>query len=88
MIFAGSLSLCAAPAFAHTVSYGYVAGTQPGAYTFWFGTYHSAATANYTEGSLQLTCGGGFNSAVAFVKTATTLVYTQPVGLVTGTNYF
>ena len=80
-----SLATCfCSVAHAHTVAYGYVAGTQPGQYTFWFGTYHSIATANYTEGSLRLTCGGGFAATVPF----TTLVTTKPTGLVTGTNYY
>jgi large repetitive protein len=78
------LAISVASSLAHTVSYGYVAGTQPGTYTFWFGTYHTAATANYMEGSIQLTCGGGFNQTVPF----TTLVSVRPAGLVAGTNYF
>ena len=66
------------------MSYGYVTGTQLGTYTFWYGTYHTVATANYMEGSLQLTCGGGFSATTPFSQ----LVHTQPAGLVGGTNYF
>jgi large repetitive protein len=72
----------ASSASAHTVSYGYVPGTQPGQYTFWFGTYHTGV--NYTEGQIQLTCGGGYSATTSF----TSLVLTRPAGLVAGTNYF
>ena len=86
------LVISAVPAVAHTVSYGYVAGTQPGQYTFWFGTYHTSTAAgvspvNYTEGNLQLTCGGGFSQTLSF-GTQNNLVYTLPAGLVKGSNYF
>ena len=81
-VAAGALALSSIAAQAHTVSYGYVASTQPGVYTFWFGTYHN--TTNFTEGSLKLTCGGGFSSTLAF----NTLVTARPAGLVAGSNYF
>ena len=73
------LALFTTAAQAHTISYGYVAGTQPGTYTFWYGSYHT--TTNFTEGSLKLTCGGGFSSTVSF-GTQNNLVYSLPSGLV------
>ena len=80
--------LSATPAYAHTVSYGYVAGTQPGQYTFWFGTYHTLAGFGfgppYTQGSLQLACAGVPVQTVTFTNVVTAL----PAGLVKGTNYF
>ena len=61
-----------------------MASTQPGTYTFWFGTYHT--TTNFTEGSLRLTCGGGFSQTQTF--TTVTALNAKPAGLVAGTNYF
>lgn len=72
--------LFAAQAYAHTVSVGYE-NAGPGAVTFWYGTYHNTA---FTEGSMQLTDGGSYNTTTGF----TLLTQTKPTGLVDGTTNF
>lgn len=65
-------------AAAHTVTVGYaMSGTTV---TLWYGTYHET---NFNEGSLSLTGAGGTT-----ISQFNLLQSTQPIGLVSGVNWF
>jgi hypothetical protein len=79
-----ALSACAwtAPAGAHTVTYGYVPGIEPGVYTFWFRAHHAPTEANFTKGSVSLACDGGY----AQTSPLSRVVTEKPSGLVDGNS--
>ena len=88
--FAMAFSLLAGSAvaaLAHTVSYGYIAGENPGEVDFWFGSYHSPSGGIPFESQLSLSGVDGTAygpSIFNFDATSTTL----PTGLAFGDNYF
>ncbi|SMX22494.1 hypothetical protein [Boseongicola aestuarii] len=82
--------IAACGAFAHTVSFGYVAGANAGEVEFWFGSYHwnGGDVLNIPfESQLSLVGTGGTSygpSIFSFDMSSISL----PSGLVTGDNYF
>ena len=81
VLFVGS----AITAAAHTVSYGYIAGANPGEVDFWFGSYHTGAIPFESQLSLSGVDGTVYGPSIFnFDTTSSTL----PTGLTLDDNYF
>ncbi len=88
---AASILALSTAASAHTVSYGYLAGANPGEVDFWFGSYHPYGVPTLAaipiEGALDLVGVNGTTYAsqqFTFDLKSVSL----PTGLVTDDNYF
>lgn len=81
----GVFTMVSMPTQAHTVSLGYLPGSNPGEVIFYTGSYH---TSGGNEGALTLT--GILGTSYGPVNTAfnITPTNTKPVGLADGTNNF
>ena len=78
-----ALALVAQVASAHTIAIGSTNAGAPGSVTLWMGTYdHGSPIA---QGTITLVAGP---SNVGAVQAFTTVVTTEPTGLIAGTNYF
>jgi hypothetical protein len=75
------------PAYAHTISLGFV-NAGPGTVQFWGGSYHSTAEGSASEGFITLQGVDGTVYGPTTVAFSGGIVATKPDGLVDGVNNF
>ena len=91
-IFGASLSILALtsmPVQAHTVSLGYLPGSNPGEAIIWTGSYHSITeNGGVNEGTMTLTGVLGTIYGPVTIPFNIAPTSTKPIGLLDGTNNF